>query len=81
MFSLLATYGGAALAEREASTNIMEVALTDFDTVHGNDDVREVAMFFLHNKHGCLPVVDDEFRVIGILTSSDFVKLAIKLLE
>ncbi|WP_100643292.1 HPP family protein [Alteromonas facilis] len=80
VFGLMATYGGAKLAEHEADTNIMEVALTDFDTVKASDDVKSVASFFLQNKHGCLPVVDEEHRVIGMLTSSDFVKLAIKLL-
>jgi CBS domain-containing protein len=81
VLGLLATYGGKALAEHEANTSIMEVALTEFGTVRDTDDVASVAAFFLKNKHGCLPVVNEEQQIIGILTSSDFVKLAVELLR
>lgn len=81
VFSLLATYGGNDLEQHEAETNIMEVALKDFDTINADANLASVATFFVSNKHGCLPVVDDNQKLIGILTSSDFVKLAIKLLE
>ena len=81
VLGLLATYGGKALAEHEANTSIMEVALTEFDTVRDTDDVASVAAFFLKNKHGCLPVANEEQQIIGILTSSDFVKLAVELLR
>ena len=32
-------------------------------------------------KIGCLPVVDDDNKLIGIVTNADFVKLAVHLLE
>ena len=81
VFGLLATYGGKSLAEYEAETNIMEVAVKDYETVKPTDSVADIASFFLSNKHGCLPVIDDNQHLVGILTSSDFVKLAVKLLD
>ncbi len=78
---LLTLYGKAKMEEQEASTNIMEIAEVDFDVVHSAQVLTEVAPFFLRNKHGCLPVTDAQHRLIGIVTSSDFVKLSVKLLE
>ncbi|MGI2002310.1 CBS domain-containing protein, partial [Shewanella frigidimarina] len=36
--------------------------------------------YFIDNKLGCLPVVDEHNKVLGIVTSSDFVKLCQRLL-
>lgn len=38
-------------------------------------DIREAAQLMLENKFGCLPVVDGQGRLVGILTESDFVRL------
>lgn len=81
VISLMTLYGNEGLAKHEGLTNIMEVAVKDFDTVSAEQSVRDVAPFFLKNKHGCLPVVNAEGTLVGILTSSDFVKLTISLLE
>lgn len=43
--------------------------------------VREAARLLLENKFGCLPVVDGEGRLLGIVTEADFLKLAVKMLE
>lgn len=77
----IALYGAEELLEREKSTNILEVAQKEFTTVNVDQSLEEVAPFFLENKHGCLPVVDPEKGLIGIVTSSDFVKLCVQLLE
>lgn len=81
VISTLALYGGQALEEQEARTDIMEVASLDYETVTKDEVLTDVAPFFLENKHGCLPVVDGEGVLIGMVTSSDFVKLSIQLLE
>lgn len=77
--SLLTQYGSKHLAEAEVKVSIMDIALTDFDTVGTHEPLADVACFFLQNKHGCMPVVEGD-KVVGVLTSSDFVKLTIKLL-
>lgn len=43
--------------------------------------VREAARLLLRNKFGCLPVVDEEGRLLGIVTEADFLKLAVRILE
>lgn len=77
----IALYGTSELIENEKSTNIMEVARKDYTTVKKDDPLATIAPFFLNNKHGCLPVVDDNHCILGIITSSDFVKLAVTLLD
>ena len=81
VISLMVLYGNEALEQHEKQTNIMEVAVCDFDTVKAEETIQEVAAFFLRNKHGCLPVVGDDNQVIGILTSTDFVNLSMMLID
>ena len=69
------------MTEQENATDIMEVAAVDFDAVHKSERLTDVAPFFLDNKHGCLPVVDTEGALIGMVTSSDFVKLSVELIR
>ncbi|GAB5380385.1 MAG: CBS domain-containing protein [Aliiglaciecola sp.] len=77
----IALYGTEELLEREKSTNILEVAQKDFASVSADQPLDDVAPFFLQNKHGCLPVIDPDKGIIGIVTSSDFVKLCVQLLQ
>lgn len=74
-------YGQDSLTEQEKLVPIMDVAIKDGDTVQASQPLLEIAEYFVNYKHGCLPVVDEEGKLEGILTSSDFVKLAIKLLK
>lgn len=81
VMQILSDYGEQAIERKEKHTDVLNVAETDFDTVKPNRPIIDVAEFFLFNKHGCLPVVDDENKILGIITSSDFVRLSIKLLS
>lgn len=81
VIGLMNLYGAQNISQHEASTNILEVAVVDFDTVSPSEAVKSVAPFFLKNKHGCLPVVGEDGKLAGIVTSSDFVKLSVSLLE
>jgi CBS domain-containing protein len=81
VINLVMLYGGGELRHHEKITNIMEVAEKDFETVTPSQSLHDVAPFFLANKHGCLPVVDDEQNLVGMITSSDFVHLSVSLLE
>jgi CBS domain-containing protein len=47
---------------------IVETALPDADALSAADAL-------LSHKIGCLPVVDDRFHVVGIVTGTDFVRL------
>ena len=74
-------YGASELDEQEKLVPIEEVAVKDGDSIQADQPLLEVAEYFLAHKHGCLPVVDANGKLEGIVTSSDFVKLAIRLLK
>ncbi|MDP4529639.1 CBS domain-containing protein [Alkalimonas delamerensis] len=76
VMGLLAKYGTSAMERKEKQQLIGELMDTDFATVQPDQPLQQVISYFLKNKHGCLPVVDSEDNLLGILTSSDFVRLA-----
>jgi CBS domain-containing membrane protein len=43
--------------------------------------VRDAAGVMLENQYGCLPVVDGEGNLLGIVTEADFLRLAVKMLD
>jgi len=43
--------------------------------------VREAARIMLENQYGCLPVVDEAGRLLGIVTEADFLRLAVRMLD
>ena len=54
-------------------TRVDEVMTSEVETIEPDQPVAEAAQVMFDNKIGCLPVVDG-WRVVGILTESDFVK-------
>ena len=67
--------------ERPASkVRIGEFMTRDVATVDERAELREAAMYLQRHKYGCLPVVTAG-RLRGIVTDSDFVGVAINLLE
>lgn len=81
VMQILSDFGERAITRKEKLTDILNVAETEFDTVTPDRDLADIAEFFLMNKHGCLPVVEGDNKLVGIITSSDFVRLAARLLE
>ena len=59
---------------------ITDAMVTDVATVDVNASLRHAALFLERHKIGCLPVLDDG-KLIGIITDTDFVGVAINLLE
>lgn len=80
VLSMLNKYGQGALDRKERYTSIMDVMETRVPTLSLDDPLTAVVLYFIDNKLGCLPVVDQQNNVIGIVTSSDFVKLCQRLL-
>jgi len=68
---------GPNTSENPVLTDIM---IHDVNVITRNDSVRAAAMHLRQHKYGCLPVVEDN-RVVGIITDSDFITVAIHLLE
>ena len=59
---------------------VRDVMVTDVATVEENVSLRQAALFLEKHKIGCLPVVTNG-RLKGIITDTDFVGVAINLLE
>jgi CBS domain-containing protein len=62
------------------SRNVSEVMTTKLKVVEPKVSLRDAAIHLQKFRHGCLPVVENE-KLIGIITDSDFVTIAINLIE
>ncbi len=57
-----------------------DVMVKDVATVDVNASLRQAALFLEKHQIGCLPVMDDG-KMVGIITETDFIAVAINLLE
>lgn len=75
--ALVRAFGYGEVAQRRImkSIPVKEVMTTEVASVAGDTELKEAAELMLERKIGCLPVVEDG-KLVGILTESDFVKLA-----
>lgn len=64
----------------EKEHQVREVMTTPVVTVDETDSIRSAALHLLETKHGCLPVTR-EGTLVGIVTDSDFVDVAVNLME
>jgi CBS domain-containing protein len=69
-------YGQTAQQKMHSMLLVKEVMSTTVVTVGPHEPLANAARSMLEHKVGCLPVLDGE-RLVGILTESDFVKLAL----
>ena len=79
-FYLVSQFGTHQLAKKEAQTPVRNAMNKDILTVSASQSLRTAAEFFIENKYGSLPVVEDN-KLIGILSPIDFVKLAYDMLD
>lgn len=79
-FNIVENYGFSKLKKKEESTSICDVMTSNSPTIESNVPLREAGQYFIEHKHSCLPVVDNG-QLTGILTSVDFVKLSVFLLD
>jgi len=63
-----------------STVRVVEAMHRDVVTVSPDLGVSQAARILLENKYGCLPVVDDENRLLGIVTEADFLRLTVHLL-
>lgn len=78
--SRLADLDEAQRREWDEAIPVGEVMRRDVLVAAPGDNLRRAAETLLRHKYGCLPVVEND-RVVGILTESDFLRLAVGLLE
>ena len=70
----------AQRVEFEATTPLKHIMTTEVEVVSEKMNLREAALRLQAHKYGCLPVVS-QGKLKGIITDSDFVAVAINLLE
>lgn len=64
----------------DAETPLSEIMIRNVSAIDKDDSLRKAALYMQSHKYGCLPVLSDG-RLIGIITDSDFVAIAINLIE
>lgn len=79
-FTIANKFGMDELDAQEAKRQVQSIMETDAETIQPQLPLLEAGRFFLACRHGCLPVLE-KGRIVGILTSADFVKLSVRLLE
>lgn len=65
---------------RAGEIPIEDVMVKKIATVDEKASLRQVALFLEKHRIGCLPVITDD-KLVGIITDTDFVGVAINLLE
>ena len=68
-------------SELDRHIPIKDVMRTDISTTTATTNLKEAISSMLENKFGCLPVLNDQRHLVGIITDEDVIRLAIKLLE
>jgi len=63
------------------AVTVHEIMLADVRTAEPEDDAADAGRVLLEGKIGCLPVVADGDKLVGIITEADFVELAVAYLE
>jgi len=69
-----------AVGAKDSYVALSSIMTTPVQTVEENASLRGTAMQLQKNKLGCLPVVNAG-RLVGIITDSDFVAIAVNLME
>jgi len=79
-FNIVEKFGLNGLQRREQRTQVQDIMDINCDVASPQMGLVEAATLFTAKKHSCLPIVENN-RLQGIVTSVDFVKLALYLLE
>jgi CBS domain-containing protein len=72
--------GGADTSMNEADACLADIMIRDVRFINITESLRTAAMYMQSHKYGCLPVLSDG-RLVGIITDSDFIDIAINLIE
>ncbi|QQD20511.1 HPP family protein [Venatoribacter cucullus] len=80
-FRITDKFGAHNLRNYLAKTSVRQCMKNDIQTVRPDLDLAEAGRLLRSKRHGCLLVADEQERLLGIVSSQDFVRLAIELLE
>jgi len=59
---------------------VSEIMNREVETIGPNAQLSDAALALLEHKWGCLPVVEDDEHLVGILTEADFLRLMVRIL-
>lgn len=79
-FSIFAEVDASEQRRVFDTVRVVEAMHRDVVTVSPELSVSKAARILLENKYGCLPVVDDDHQLQGIVTEADFLRLTVQLL-
>ncbi len=65
----------------EAMTAVREIMTTEVETARSDEDLAAVAARLQELRVGALPVVGDDRRLLGLISSSDFLGIVVQLLQ
>lgn len=65
----------------ESGTLLADIMTSELTIVTTTMKIADAAHLIHKKKYGCLPVVDEEYRLRGIITDHDFVAITIQLLD
>ena len=77
---LAATEPGDASHEADSDIRLSDIMIRNVSSIHQTGSLRQAAIYLQSHKYGCLPVVSEN-RLVGIITDTDFIAIAINLLE
>ncbi|HYO54810.1 CBS domain-containing protein [Archangium sp.] len=60
---------------------VRDIMTRSLETLRPKSSVREAIHKLLDHKFGCVPVVEDGGRLVGIITETDLIRLADRLLD
>ncbi len=79
-FSIFAEVDGAEQRRIFSRIPVKELMHRSVRTVEPDLLAADAARILLENKFGCLPVVDEDGRLLGLITEADFLRLTVRLL-
>ena len=79
--SKLVAYDAKVTEELLSQVPVSEVMVDDVVTVTDGTSLEDAINLMLTRKLGCLPVVDNDGELVGIVTEADFLKLTRTLLQ
>ncbi len=79
LINIVNNRGTARLDYYESKVPVREVMRTDVPQIHPEMSLQDAGEYFMKSHHGCLSVTDGG-KLVGILSSGDFVRLSLSLL-
>lgn len=80
-FRITDRFGAHNLKVYLAKTPVEQCMNTDIISIQPATSLKEAAQLLLQTRIGCLLVTDEQQQILGIVSSKDFVRLSIELLN